>query len=208
MARAAGHPVRENVGELNNSSSSIRRFHSVWWHPEHRVRQAPVARRFRGESHHKVDSKGRVSIPAMFRRVLEQSDPDYTEGLNPELVIVYGDHRRNYLECYTIEAMNEVDLKIDALPRGSMERRMLQRLFHGQSYPTTVDETGRLVLPLKLRTKIDLEAEAFFIAAGDTFQIWKTETYKTEELTKTEAWLDGLPEGFDPLIYLDAMGQD
>ncbi len=85
---------------------------------------------------------------------------------------------------------------------------MLQRLFHGQSYPTTVDETGRLVLPLKLRTKIDLEAEAFFIAAGDTFQIWKTETYKTEELAKTEAWLDGLPEGFDPLIYLDTMGQD
>ena len=85
---------------------------------------------------------------------------------------------------------------------------MLQRLFHGQSYPTTVDETGRLVLPLKLRTKIDLEAEAFFIAAGDTFQIWKTETYKAEELTKTEVWLDGLPEGFDPLIYLDAMGQD
>ena len=85
---------------------------------------------------------------------------------------------------------------------------MLQRLFHGQSYPTTVDETGRLVLPLKLRTKIDLEAEVFFIAAGDTFQIWKTETYKTEELAKTEAWLDGLPEDFDPLIYLDAMGQD
>ena len=207
MARAAGHPVRENVGELNNSSSSIRRFHSVWWHPEHRVRQAPVARRFRGESHHKVDNKGRVSIPASFRRVLEQGDPNYTEGLNPELVIVYGDHRRTYLECYTIEAINEVDLKIDALPRGSMERRMLQRLFHGQSFPTAVDETGRLVLPLKLRTKIGLEGEAFFIAAGDTFQIWKTETYETEELAKTEAWLDGLPEAFDPLVYLDNLEQ-
>ena len=30
-----------------------------------------MARRFRGESHHKVDTKGRVSIPASFRRVLE-----------------------------------------------------------------------------------------------------------------------------------------
>ena len=27
VARAAGHPVRENVGGLNNSSSSIRRFY-------------------------------------------------------------------------------------------------------------------------------------------------------------------------------------
>ena len=163
-----------------------------------------MARRFRGESHHNVDSKGRVSIPASFRRVLEASDPNWKSGETPELVIVYGDHRRNYLECYTMEAIEEVDAKIDALPRGSMERKMLQRLFHGQSFPTTVDETGRLVLPAKLRQKINLENEAFFIAAGDTFQIWKTETYEEEELAKTEEWLDELPDDFDPLAFLDS----
>lgn len=150
-----------------------------------------------------MDAKGRISIPASFRRVLEASDPNWTEGLNPELVIVYGDHRRKYLECYTIEAINEVDDQIEALPRGSMERKMLQRLFHGQSHPTSVDETGRLVLPAKLRKKIGLDDKAFFIAAGDTFQIWKPETYEEEELSKTEAWLDELPEDFDPLVFLD-----
>jgi MraZ protein len=150
-----------------------------------------------------VDTKGRVSIPASFRRVLESGDPNWQPGDNPELVIVYGDHRRNYLECYTMEAIEEVDSKIDAMPRGSMERKMLQRLFHGQSFPTNVDETGRLVLPAKLRCKIELEGEAFFIAAGDTFQIWKPETYDTEELAKTEAWLDDLPNDFDPLVFLD-----
>lgn len=167
-----------------------------------------MARRFRGESHHKVDNKGRVSIPALFRRVIEASDPDWKDGLPPELVIVYGDHRRSYLECYTVEAINEVDDKIDSLPRGSMERKMLQRLFHGQSYPTSVDETGRLVLPAKLRAKIGLESEAFFIAAGDTFQIWKPETYEVEEAAKTEEWLDELPEDFDPLIFLDGVKED
>jgi MraZ protein len=145
-----------------------------------------------------------VSIPASFRRVLEAGDPSWTEGLSPELVIVYGDHRRNFLECYTIDAIDEVDSKIDALPRGSNERKLLQRLFHGQSFPTNVDETGRLVLPAKLRTKIDLDGEAFFIAAGDTFQIWKPETYEKEELAKTDEWLDELPDDFDPLIYLDS----
>ena len=89
------------------------------------------------------------------------------------------------------------------MPRGSMERKMLQRLFHGQSFPTAVDETGRLVLPAKLRQKIDLQDEAFFIAAGDTFQIWKPETYEQEELAKADAWLDDLPDDFDPLIFLD-----
>ncbi|MEM9575993.1 MAG: division/cell wall cluster transcriptional repressor MraZ [Pseudomonadota bacterium] len=162
-----------------------------------------MGRRFRGESHHKVDAKGRVSIPASFRRVIEASDPNWSSGDAPELVIVYGDHRRNYLECYTMQAIEEVDDKIDALPRGSMERRMLQRLFHGQSFPTSVDETGRLVLPSKLRQKIGLDKEAFFIAAGDTFQIWNPETYETEEASKTEAWLDELPDDFDPLVFLD-----
>ncbi|MEO1107637.1 MAG: division/cell wall cluster transcriptional repressor MraZ [Pseudomonadota bacterium] len=165
-----------------------------------------MARRFRGESHHKVDTKGRVSIPASFRRVLEASDPNWQPGDTPELVIVYGDHRRKYLECYTMQAIDEVDDKIDALPRGSMERRMLQRMFHGQSFPTTVDETGRLVLPAKLRNKIDLGNEAFFIAAGDTFQIWKPETYEVEELAKTEEWMDDLPDDFDPMVYLDGVG--
>lgn len=162
-----------------------------------------MGRRFRGESHHKVDAKGRVSIPASFRRVIEAADPNWTDGLNPELVIVYGDHRRSFLECYTMEAIDEVDAKIDNLARGSMQRKMLQRLFHGQSFPTSIDETGRLVLPAKLRQKIGLDNEAFFIAAGDTFQIWKPETYESEELAKTEVWLDDLPDDFDPLVYLD-----
>ncbi|MEM1004134.1 MAG: division/cell wall cluster transcriptional repressor MraZ [Pseudomonadota bacterium] len=164
-----------------------------------------MARRFRGESHHKVDTKGRVSIPASFRRVLEASDPNWQPGGNPELVIVYGDHRRKFLECYTMQAIDEVDAKIDALPRGSMQRKMLQRIFHGQSFPTTVDETGRLVLPAKLRNKIDLEGEAFFIAAGDTFQIWKPQTYESVELAKAEEWMDDLPEDFDPMVYLDGI---
>ena len=77
--------------------------------------------------------------------------------------------------------------------------------YHLVSAPV-VDETGRLVLPAKLRNKIDLENEAFFIAAGDTFQIWKPETYEVEELAKAEEWMDDLPDDFDPMVYLDGVG--
>ncbi|MGB3243144.1 MAG: division/cell wall cluster transcriptional repressor MraZ [Sulfitobacter sp.] len=159
-----------------------------------------MSRRFRGESQHKVDAKGRVSIPASFRRVLEAGDPNWKSGDNPELVIVYGDEKLKYLECYTIEAIEEVDAKIDALPRGSVGRMALQRRFHGQSFPTNVDETGRLVLPAKLRKKIELDGEALFFATGDTFQIWKPETYTAEE----EAWAEELPDDFDLMSFLDS----
>lgn len=161
-----------------------------------------VARRFRGEFHQKVDSKGRVSIPALFRRVVEACDPDWSEGKRPNLVIVYGDHRRKFLECYTIEAIDDIDAQIDAMPRGTVERKMLERLFHGQSHPTQVDEDGRIVLPIKLRDKIGLGEEAFFIASGDRFQIWTPETYAAEEEARTEAWLEAQGDDFDPLSLL------
>ncbi|MGO4917213.1 division/cell wall cluster transcriptional repressor MraZ [Pseudogemmobacter sp. W21_MBD1_M6] len=162
-----------------------------------------MGQRFRGEGHHKVDAKGRVSIPAPFRRVLESADPDWKEGLLPNMVIVYGDHRRKFLECYTIEAIQEVDERIAGLARGSIERRMLERMFNGQSLPTQLDNTGRFVLPKALREKIGLDDEAYFIASGDTFQIWKPETYAEVETHKTEEWLDQLPEDFDVLSLLE-----
>ena len=85
-----------------------------------------------------------------------------------------------------------------------MGRKTLERLFHGQSFPTSVDETGRLVLPQKLREKIGVDKEAYFIAAGDTFQIWNPETYEDDQ-AKTDAWLDEQPDDFDPLVYLDGV---
>ena len=161
-----------------------------------------MVRRFRGESHHKVDNKGRVSIPASFRRVLEAGDPNWTEGLNPELVIVYGDERRKQLECFTIDAIHDVERRIEKLPRGDKRRKALQRLYNTQSLLTSVDETGRLVLPAKLREKIDIDGMAFFAGNGDTFEIWKPETYDAEMDADLSADDQFDPEA-DPSIYLD-----
>jgi len=165
-----------------------------------------VARRFRGESVHKVDAKGRVSIPAAFRRVLQENDPDWAEGLNPNLVIVYGDSSRDFLEAYSMTAMEDVDRRIEALPRGSRNRRMLERMYSGQAVSLQVDDTGRLVLSPKLREKMGISNEAFFIAAGDTFQIWEPKVYE-EQALKFEDIADEFGEGFDPLSLLDANGQ-
>lgn len=161
-----------------------------------------VARIFRGEFNLKVDAKGRVSIPASFRRVLEAGDPDWREGQRPKFIIMYGDHRRKFLECFSMEAINEVDEQILALPRGSEERRVLERMTSGQSHQAEVDEDGRIVLPPKAREKIALDGEAVFVASSDTFQIWKPETYEAESVAETEAYLDQLPKNVDALSLL------
>ncbi len=161
---------------------------------------------FKGDSVNKVDAKGRVSIPASFRRVLEAGDPSWTEGLTPNLVIVYGDGRRKYLEAYTIDAMNEVDAKIRKMPRGSKKRRALQRLYNGQAYPCNVDETGRVVLPPRLRAKLKIKpgetGDAYFIGNGDTFEIWNKGLFEEEAYGDLSADEDFDPNA-DPAIYLD-----
>lgn len=159
-----------------------------------------MARRFRGESDHKVDTKGRVSIPASFRRVIQDGDPDYTDGLAPRLIIVYGGKTRNYLEGFTIEAMDEVDEKIAKHPRGSAQRKAMERLYSAQSLETEVDNTGRIVLPAKLREKLGLDGMARFVASGDTFEIWHPDTYDAMVETEIDEELD--PD-VDPSVYLD-----
>lgn len=165
-----------------------------------------MARVFRGRGRHKVDGKGRVSVPAAFRRVLEAGDPDWTEGLQPNLVVHYGTARKNFIECYTMEAAARVDAKIDALPRGSKDRRTMEAYFNGKSYPASLDDNGRLLIPREIRDLIDLGEEAFFVAAHDTFHIWKPETYEQEIEPQTEALLDELPDDVDPLTLLEGGG--
>ncbi|MFD1913379.1 division/cell wall cluster transcriptional repressor MraZ [Halodurantibacterium flavum] len=167
-----------------------------------------MAHTFRGEFNQKVDAKGRVSIPAPFRRVLEAGDPDWADGHRPRFVIVYGDERRKFLECYTISAMREVEAQIARLPRGSGTRRLLERVMITLSHSSEVDEDGRIVLPQKLRDKIGLSAEAVFAGALDTFQIWQPETYEADLVEAAQAELEALPEGADILSLLGDLPGD
>lgn len=137
-------------------------------------------RRFRGESLHKVDIKGRVSIPAQFRRVLEEGDPDFKTGINPSCVLVHSQKSRRCLEGYSISSINEVDDLVSGLPRYSREREILERMLNAQSSYAQIDENGRLVLSLKLRELIGLNTEAIFIGMGDKFQIWEPNSYNTD----------------------------
>lgn len=158
--------------------------------------------RFIGEEHHKVDSKGRVSIPHRFRRVLEAGDPDWVDGKNPQIHIVYGDAKRDYLECFTIQAIEKIFDKIERKPAASKRRIAMQRLYNTFSVVTSVDETGRLVLPAKLRNKIGLDGEAVFAGTGEAFQIWKPDAYEAALEAQMEAD-DEFDPDVDASVYLE-----
>ena len=137
-------------------------------------------RRFRGEAENKVDAKGRISIPAPFRRILEEGDPDWSSSLNPNLVIVYGRRNRKCLEGYSLRSIEIVDNLISNLPRYSNEREILERLLNSQSIQVQLDENGRIILPLKLRKLVDIESTAMFVGMGEKFQIWHPDNYTND----------------------------
>lgn len=167
-----------------------------------------MERRFQGESRNKVDGKGRISIPVKFRRVLQNSDSQYSPGGAPRLYIAYGDPSKNFLECLSGDAFDEIDAMIQAEGRGTALRTLLEELYYSKCDETTVDDTGRLVLPPAAREKIKLGPEALFQGRGDKFHIVSAD--KAGDGTDTISRLmDQLGDGrefFDPLSLAGKSG--
>lgn len=136
-----------------------------------------MIKRFRGESVHKVDAKGRVSVPAPFRRVLEEGDPDWSKDANPNFVLVFGAAQGVCVEGYSLEAMQGIDDMISDLDPYSEEREALEYMFHTDSANAHVDENGRIVLPARAREILGDVKEAVFAGAGEKFQIWNPEAF-------------------------------
>jgi MraZ protein len=164
-----------------------------------------VARPFRGESVHKVDQKGRVSVPAPFRRVLEEGDPDWGAGQNPTFVLIYGMPGSTCLEGYTVEGANALNDKIARLPSFSDQRKVMERLLNTQSIYAQVDENGRIVLPQRLREKFGLETDAYFAGMGTHFQIWSPAAYEAD-MASLEASPEDIAAAFAALDAMDREG--
>ena len=159
---------------------------------------------FRGEERHKVDAKGRVSIPADFRRILQAGDPNCAGDQNPEMILVYGPHLKRHLKCYTVDAADKVDAEIQAMPEGDPDRELLEYCFNGHSKRYVIDDTGRIVLTQKHRDHMELAGTAYFIATGTTFEIWDLERYETTRATSIRARLDAMPEDFNVMRLLSS----
>ena len=165
----------------------------------------PAITSFTGEHPQKVDGKGRMSIPADFRRVLEAGDPDWSSDSPPALYVVYGDHLRDKLQAYTVAAFNEMVEAIRAMRPKSREeaerKAMTTRLILGQSIRLEVDRDGRVVLPIAQRRKIGLtEGNVVFSGAGDHFEIWAGDTFDAKVGAPMQEFLAEQGEFYDPMV--------
>ena len=126
----------------------------------------------------RLDSKGRVSIPASFRSVLTR---DGFEGLYcyPALASPAIDAGGNAL-------MSEIEALIVRYAPFSEERERLALALYGTSETLKVDGEGRVVLSDTLKRHAGITEAVSFVGLGHKFQIWEPGRFQSELAEATQ----------------------
>jgi len=126
---------------------------------------------FRGVATFNLDAKGRMAIPAKFRKQLDVC----CEG---RLVITI-DHSDHCLQVYPLPEWEEVEKKLAELPTLNPKVRQLKRMLLGYATECEMDSNGRVLLPAKLRERASLEKSTVMIGQGNKFELWDEQTWNS-----------------------------
>ena len=122
----------------------------------------------------KIDAKGRVSIPAPFRTVLER---DAYGGQTGTGIYCYPSLDAPALDAGGERLAQKIDGLLSGLPDYSDERDELSVALYGDVQVLTIDGDGRIVLPEPLRAHAGITSQITFVGLGDKFQMWQPERF-------------------------------
>ena len=124
--------------------------------------------RFIGNIGAKTDSKGRVFLPACFRRILQQGGCDK--------VMLRKDVYQDCLVIYPEESWNEqLNLLRSRLDKWNAKHQMIFRQFVADVEELSIDSNGRILLPKRYLGMASIRQEVRFIGMDDTIEIWAKE---------------------------------
>lgn len=131
---------------------------------------------FLGQYHHSIDSKGRLTIPARFRDLLE-AGAFVTRGFERNLMVL------------TPAAFTQMVALLDELSLTDPEARQLRRLILSHADQVEVDKAGRILLQQFLRDFAGLDGDTIVAGQGSYFEIWAPPTWEAQvaPLNDTEA---------------------
>lgn len=121
---------------------------------------------FIGTHTHMLDEKGRVSIPAQFRRQLTAEDLYLNVGMEGCLVI------------YPQQRWQELEDRLLSQPR-SKKTRFLYRSLAQNLKAVCVDSQGRISIPAELANKAGITGEVMFLGRFDVIELWNPQRYQS-----------------------------
>ena len=124
--------------------------------------------RFLGNSEAKTDAKGRVFLPAIFRKQLQTAAE--------ECLIMRKDTYQDCLVLYPESAWNEQMNELrERLNRWDPTHQMVFRQFVSDVEIITLDANGRFLIPKRYLKMAHIEQDVRFIGMDNTIEIWSKE---------------------------------
>ncbi len=122
---------------------------------------------FLGTYIHRLDGKGRLTLPSKFRSFLG-TDLVVTKGMDTCLFL------------FPMERWRPLAQQLDGLPLGKREARMARRWLLGNAHLVTPDRLGRILLPAPLREYAGIEQEVMVVGLETYIELWAPEMWQQE----------------------------
>lgn len=122
---------------------------------------------FLGQFQHTLDEKGRLTIPARFRELLD-GGAYITQGLDQCLVVM------------TSTSFAQTMADLSAMNMADPNARLLRRVILSNAYPIDMDKAGRMLVPQQLREFAGLNGDAIVAGQGDYFEVWSTSAWNDQ----------------------------
>ncbi len=137
-----------------------------------------------GTFEHKLDTKGRLVIPARFR-----------EELGNSVVASFGIDR--CVSIYSQKSWEGILERLHSLPYSKGKTRDLVRVILASAHEVPIDPAGRILLPQTLRDQAEIDLEVSINGVLDHIEVWnsvKWEAYRSrvmETLPEIAEEVDG-----------------
>jgi MraZ protein len=123
---------------------------------------------FRGRYEHTIDAKGRTSVPARYRDVLDTAGDRrivITSALDPCLV------------AYTLVEWTAFEDRLAKLPQFDRAVQKLKRIYVSGAVECEIDDVGRILVPPTLREYAHLKKEVLWAGNGKYAELWDKEEW-------------------------------
>jgi MraZ protein len=123
---------------------------------------------FYGHYDYAIDQKGRVNVPARFRKAAGA-------GSEERYVITLGLDQCIYV--YPPEQWEIIEKKLRGLSNDLPEERRYIRIVGDNASDSKVDSQGRITLPKQLLNRLGIDKKVVIMGAFDHIEIWRPETH-------------------------------
>lgn len=137
---------------------------------------------FKGTYEHRIDPKGRLPLPAAFRRELGDAGRVVVTSLDQCLAL------------YSPGEWAKLEAQLAALPAFSKPVKGLTRLLMSRAAECEIDVQGRILLPTLLRRAAQLERDALVVGVLSRIEVWSPALW-ADFVRESETLLDDVTLG-------------